>query len=238
MFALISHAGCCVKVALYCSWLREQCPVSTLTSGDWVARGLTLGWHNPGVWWGHDGNWPLQTLILIANFHRALNIRSHSEAYPNGQTWAWVRPGAGLGHIMANIWSGNIRHPGRGFMQEVGGNKNQVDRVKLPCNCYSKQRPMSRHPSCSEVTTPGDTRHQRAGAGNWDDGSPPALGPTQKRFSIFMVIFLDAGPKHTVSQKNEKNVTFTLKQAKKFFKQQGRWVVCLRVRWIDGMIVG
>ena len=154
MYALISHAGCCVKVALYCSWLREQCPVSTLTSGDWVARGLTLGRHNPGVWWGHDGNWPLQTLILIANFHRALNIRSHSEAYPNGQTWVWVRPGAGLGHMMANIWSGNIRHPGRGFMQEVGGNKNQVDRVKLPCNCYSKQRPVSRHPSCSQVTTP------------------------------------------------------------------------------------
>ena len=179
-------------------------------------------------------------VILIANFHRAFNIRSHSEAYSNGQTWAWVRPGASLGHIMANIWSGNIPHPGRGFMQEVGGNKNQVDRVKLPCNCYSKQRPVSRHPSCSEVTTPGHTRLESAGAGNPGDGSPPAPGPSQKRFSIFMVIFLerDAGPKHTVSQKNEKNVTFTLKQAKKFFKQQGRWVVCLRVRWIDGMIVG
>lgn len=137
----------------------------------------------PGVWWGRDGNWPLQTLILIANFHRALNIRSHSEAYPNGQTWAWVRPGAGLGHIMANIWSGNIRHSGRGFMQEVGGNKNQVDRVKLPCNCYSKQRPMSRHPSCSEVTTRGDTRHTREpGLGTQVMDHPQPSVPHKKDF--------------------------------------------------------
>ena len=121
-------------------------------------------------------------VILIANFHRAFNIRSHSEAYPNGQSWAWVRPGAGLGHIMANIWSGNIPHPGRGFMQEVGGNKNQVDRVKLPCNCYSKQRPVSRHPSCSEVTTPGHTRLESAGLGTelMDHPQPPV--PHKKDF--------------------------------------------------------
>ena len=155
MFVLISHAGCCVKVAWYCSWLREQSLVLTLTSGDSVARSWHQGDIIPDVWWGlmaHDGYWPLHTLIPIANFHRAFDIRSHSEAYPNGRSW--VRPGAGLGHIMANIRSGNIPHPGRGFMQQVAGNKNRVDRVKLPCNCYSKQRPVSRHPSCSQVTTP------------------------------------------------------------------------------------
>ena len=87
----------------------------------------------------------------------------------------------------------------------------------------------------------GHMRHTREpglGTPVMDHPQPPV--PHKKDFLSFMVIFFkrDAGPSHAVSQKNEKNVTFTLKQAKKFFKQQGRWVVCLRVRWIDGMIVG